>query len=71
MEAYRVEKRILANGMLHLEALPFQEGEVVEVIILASRTSTSGSVASGLQGKVIDYREPTMPVAPDEWESLR
>jgi hypothetical protein len=34
MEAYRVEKRVSANGILHLEALPFREGEMVEVVIL-------------------------------------
>ena len=38
MKAYRVEKQIAANGELKLSALPFKEGDKVEVIILSHGT---------------------------------
>lgn len=41
MRAYRVEKRVTANGALQLEALPFSEGELVEVIVLAREEQTA------------------------------
>ena len=71
MEAYRIEKRIEARGVLHLNALPFREGELVEVIVLARREKVCESVSSALRGKVIEYINPTEPVAQDDWQSLR
>ena len=32
MKAYRVDKKVAANGALTLRGLPFQEGEEVEAI---------------------------------------
>ena len=40
MKAYRVEKQIAANGELKLSALPFKEGDKVEVIILSHEIPT-------------------------------
>ena len=40
MKAYRVEKQIAANGELKLSALPFKEGDKVEVIILSHGTGS-------------------------------
>lgn len=34
MKAYRLEKKVGANGALQLDALPFREGETVEIIVL-------------------------------------
>ena len=52
MKAYRVEKKIAANGELKLNALPFQEGDEVEVIILSHETVHHPGT---LRGKVIEY----------------
>lgn len=71
MKAYRVEKKVAANGVLQLDALPFQEGEWVEVIILARQEKTRPSALSSLRGKVIEYINPTEPVAEDDWEVLQ
>lgn len=71
MEAYRVEKRVATNGVLQLNALPFREGELVEVIILRRKGEVHRSDPSPLRGKVIAYIDPTEPVAQDDWESLR
>ncbi|MCL0061285.1 hypothetical protein M1N43_00790 [Thermodesulfovibrionales bacterium] len=71
MEAYRVEKRVAANGVVHLNALPFREGELVEIIVLSQKEAMRKSAPSPLRGKVIEYINPTEPVAQDDWELLR
>ena len=71
MNAYRVEKQVAANGMLQLDALPFQEGELVEVIVLARERKTSRPVATSPKGKVIEYIDPTEPVAENDWGVLK
>ena len=71
MNAYRVEKQVAANGILQLDALPFQEGELVEVIILAREDKTRRPVSTSLRGKVIEYIDPTEPVAEKDWGVLK
>ena len=70
MEAYQVEKRMAANGVLRLSTLPFREGELVEVIVLGKKGEMRRSTSSSLRGKVIKYINPTEPVAKDDWEVL-
>ena len=71
MKAYRVEKQIAANGELKLNGLPFKEGDTVEVIILLHETGSHPVTLSPLRGKVIEYLDPTEPVAEEEWELLK
>ncbi len=71
MKAYRVEKKIAANGELKLSGLPFQEGDEVEVIILSHETDSHSMTPSPLRGKVIEYLDPTEPVAEEDWELLK
>ena len=71
MKAYRVQKKIAANGELKLNALPFQEGDEVEVIILSHETVSHPGTPSPLRGKVIEYLEPAEPVAEEDWELLK
>jgi len=71
MEAYRIKKIVEANGALRLDALPFPEGELVEVIIIADDGKMRHSDHSPLRGKVIEYANPTEPVAEDDWELLK
>jgi hypothetical protein len=59
MEAYRIEKRVVRNGVLQLDALPFQEGDLVEVSVLGRNRKVSKSTSSALRGKVIKYIDPT------------
>ena len=68
MKAYRVEKQISANGELKLSGLPFKEGDTVEVIILLYGTGSYPVTPSPLRGKVIEYLDPTEPVAGEDWE---
>ena len=71
MNAYRVEKHVAANGTLHLDALPFREGELVEVIILAREKQARRPVSTSLRGKVIQYINPTGPVAKKDCRVLK
>ena len=70
MEAYQVEKKVAANGILHLSAIPFRKGELVEVIVLARKAKAPKPVFSSLCGKVIEYVDPTEPVAQGDWGIL-
>lgn len=69
MRAYRVKKKVSHQGKIQLEALPFADGEVVEIIVF---TSTEQDVQNGkriyplldsLKGSVLDYLDPTEPVS--------
>lgn len=71
MKAYRVEKQVVANGELKLKDLPFQAGEEVEVIILSHEKYHASIQPSELHGKVIEYLDPTEPVAEGDWEVLQ
>lgn len=70
MRAYRVEKKVAANGELYLNALPFQKGDLVEVIILTCEEKVHKLASISLRGKVIEYIDPTEPVAQNDWELL-
>jgi hypothetical protein len=70
MKAYRVEKEIAADGVLQLDALPFLAGERVEVIILTREEKEQANPES-IRGKVLEYIDPTEPVAEDEWDAMR
>ena len=71
MKIYRVKKKIAANGELNLKALPFQKGDEVEVIILSHKTGSDPVAPSPLRGKVIEYLDPMVPVAIEDWELLK
>ena len=71
MRAYRVEKVVSQNGILELHALPFREGEVVEVIILSREDKLAKTDRFSLKGKVLKYEKPTEPVAQEGWDVLK
>ena len=71
MKAYRVEKKVAANGVLTLRGLPFQEGENVEIIILPSKIQKPALPMSTIRGKVIEYIDPMEPVGQDDWEVVK
>lgn len=71
MRAYRIEKVVSQNSILELSALPFQAGEVVEVIILSREDKMPETNRYPLKGQVLKYENPTEPVAQDDWEVLK
>ena len=69
MQAHRIEIVVQQDGKLVIEDIPFNAGESVEVIILSTnKTSTENRYP--LRGTVIEYIDPTDPVALDDWEAL-
>jgi hypothetical protein len=70
MRAYRVEQTLSADGVLELRALPFQAGEIVEVIILSREDKVYATQSFPRQGKVLRYENPTDPVGQDDWEAV-
>jgi hypothetical protein len=71
MRAYRVKKVVSQNSLLELYALPFQPGEIVEVIILSREDKMRETNRYPLKGQVLKYENPTEPVAQDDWEVLK
>lgn len=71
MRAFRVKKKVSDQGAIQLNALPFAAGETVEIIVLGSSEEASGGSASkiipSLKGSVLEYVDPTEPVAEDDW----
>lgn len=72
MRAYRVEKKVSAHGKIKLEAVPFEDGELVEVIVLGRGQKKKGiSRKASLKGSVLEYVNPTEPVAQDDWSAMQ
>lgn len=71
MKAYRIEKKMAANGALTLRGLPFQEGEDVEIIVIPTKNKKHTIPSSPIRGKVIEYIDPTEPVGQNDWEAIK
>ena len=77
MQAYKTEKVVSSNGVLELTDLPFRPGQRVEIIILEQQEMETRSKEDAevnpdiLIGSVLEYIDPTEPVAVDDWEALR
>jgi len=66
-----VETTVTEDGTLTLTNLPFQAGEVVEVLIVPRVQKLLGSERYPLHGKPIQYVNPTDPVAEEDWAALQ
>lgn len=71
MEAYKTDAVIEPGGKIKLEALPFQEGKQVEVIILEKATPSDNRRFKALKGSVKRYDRPFDPVAEEDWETIK
>jgi hypothetical protein len=79
MNAHKIEAVLAKDGTLILCDLPFHAGDVVEVIILETKTPQENNASPSqpeknlnlLRGKVIRYDDPTEPVALEDWEVLQ
>lgn len=68
MQAHRIETTVQQDGKLVIQDIPFQAGEMVEVIILpVLKPRTQDKYP--LQGTVLEYLNPTEPIASDDWEA--
>jgi hypothetical protein len=61
IQAHRIETTLTQNGTLTLDDLPFQAGEVVEVIVLPHCLSFVSRDRYSLRGAPLDYEKPMEP----------
>ena len=71
MESYRIETTMPSNGQLTLKDLPFQAGELVEVIVLALPGTKSSPDRYPLRGSVIKFDNPFEPAVTQDWEAMQ
>lgn len=62
MQVYRVETVIPENGIVQLQALPFERGVKVEIIVLGPEKSFVTDRPNPLKGTVLKYDAPFEPV---------
>ncbi len=70
MSDHRIEAKLNQDGKLVLENLPFQAGDIVEVIVSKSDTKSNGDSRYSLRGTVIKYEAPLEPVGVEDWDNL-
>ena len=71
MRTYRIVKVVPESGTVHLDALPFQPGETVEVIVLPHQAEPNGGDQVSLTDSVLRYDDPLDPIAEDDWSALQ
>lgn len=71
MNAHRIETIVNQGGTLTLTGLPFQAGDLVEVIIIENAPQPSTQNRYPLRGTPIQYNAPTEPVAEEAWNVLQ
>ena len=72
MEPVRREAVVQPNGQIIIDDLPFDEGEVVEVVVSEAKNSEIKSGSNPLKGSVFKYDDPFKPAVPiEDWEVLR
>ena len=71
MQAYRLETVISQRGELQLKQLPFRPGEPVEVIVLARAFIQDTMDSFPLKDSVLQFDQPTEPVAETDWIVLQ
>ena len=72
METVRIEAIVQRNGRLIIDYLPFDEGEVVEVVVSDAKGLVSVTDVNPLKGSVLKYDDPFGPaVSLEDWEVLK
>lgn len=72
MEAVRVETVVQPHGRVVLENLPFDDGDMVEVIVFEANDETTRSSVNPLKGALLKYEDPFEPaVPPEDWDVLK
>ena len=69
MQAHRIETVVQKDGSLIVKDLPFDSGEVVEVIILSQRSTEKESKAYPLRNSKVVYHDPFKPVVAEDWDA--
>jgi hypothetical protein len=67
MRTFHAETVVEKDGKLHLDHVPFSEGESVHVFVSSTTTFTK----QPLKGSVLKYEQPLAPVAAEDWEAAK
>ena len=70
-QAYRTHIQVSGDRTITLRDLPFQQGEEVEVIVLAEARNARHADRYPLRGTPLRYEDPMAPVADMDWEATR
>ena len=65
MQTFHAEIVVEKDGKLHLDHLPFSEGEAVHVYVSSAARVSQELLA----GSVLKYEQPLEPVDPEAWEA--
>jgi hypothetical protein len=71
VEAHWRETIVGERGELVLEGLPFDPGQVVEVLVVSKTAGSNAAAGPSLRHSVLEYREPLEPVAGEDWDALQ
>ena len=67
MQTFRTEIVVEKGGKLHLDHMPFSEGEAVHVFV----SSAAPIARESLKGSVLEYEQPHAPVAGEDWAAAK
>ena len=67
MQMFHAELVVEKDGKVHLDHVPFSEGEAVHVFISSATPVTT----QPLKGSVLKYDQPLTPVAEGDWEAAK
>jgi hypothetical protein len=65
MQTFHTETVVEKDGKLHLDHVPFSEGQAVHVFVSTATPAKEDS----LRGSVLKYDQPLAPVAEEDWEA--
>jgi hypothetical protein len=71
MQAQWRETTVGEHGELVLEGLPFEPGELVEVLVVSKTAGSATAGGPSLRESVLEFREPLEPVASGDWDALQ
>jgi len=67
MQNFHAETIVEKDGKLHLDHLPFAEGQPVHVLISPAQPTKTFP----LKGTVLKYDQPFAPVVEQDWEAAK
>jgi hypothetical protein len=67
---HRIEVQAGPEGIIVLNNLPIEEGEIVEILVITSRKITNPAQEYSLQGVPVYFDRPFDPVAEGDWGAL-
>lgn len=73
MESFKTKTKVKKNHKIHIDDVPFDAGQEVEIIIsVTNENEHHNKLKDSLKGSVIKYENPFEPViTSNDWELLK